>query len=76
MIIYRLITCVRKGEQPPWVIPDELWARIEPLLPVLPLLATPHPLIVPIGLLMAVGPARPHSRDLSTSISQPGANGS
>ncbi|TCO59773.1 putative transposase of IS4/5 family DUF4096 [Actinocrispum wychmicini] len=27
---------VRKGEQPPWVVPDELWARIEPLLPVVP----------------------------------------
>jgi transposase len=24
---------VRKGQQPPWVVPDELWARIEPLLP-------------------------------------------
>jgi transposase len=24
---------VRKGEQPPWIVPDELWARIEPLLP-------------------------------------------
>jgi transposase len=27
---------VRKGEQPPWIIPDELWARIEQLLPVVP----------------------------------------
>jgi transposase len=27
---------VRKGEHPPWIIPDELWARIEPLLPVVP----------------------------------------
>jgi transposase len=27
---------VRKGQQPPWVVPDELWARIEPLLPVVP----------------------------------------
>jgi transposase len=42
VIIYRLITCVRKGEQPPWIIPDELWARIEPLLPVLPR-RTDHP---------------------------------
>jgi transposase len=24
---------VRKGQQPPWIVPDELWARIEPLLP-------------------------------------------
>ncbi len=24
---------VSKGQQPPWVVPDELWARIEPLLP-------------------------------------------
>jgi transposase len=24
---------VRKGEQPPWIVPDELWERIEPLLP-------------------------------------------
>src|SRR5919202_945507 len=24
---------VRKGEQPPWVVPDGLWERIEPLLP-------------------------------------------
>ncbi len=28
------------------------------------------------GLFIAVGPAQPHSRDLSTSTSQPGANGS
>jgi transposase len=27
---------VRKGEQPPWIVPDELRARIEPLLPVVP----------------------------------------
>jgi transposase len=27
---------VRKGEQPPWIVPDGLWARIEPLLPVVP----------------------------------------
>jgi transposase len=24
---------VRKDEQPPWIVPDELWERIEPLLP-------------------------------------------
>ena len=22
-----------KGQQPPWIVPDDLWARIEPLLP-------------------------------------------
>ncbi|MFE4779778.1 IS5 family transposase [Streptomyces sp. NPDC056716] len=27
---------MRKGQQPPWIVPDELWARIEPLLPVVP----------------------------------------
>jgi transposase len=27
---------VRKGQQPPWIVSDELWARIEPLLPVVP----------------------------------------
>ena len=27
---------VRKGQQPPWFVSDELWARIEPLLPVVP----------------------------------------
>jgi len=25
---------VRKGQQPPWIVSDELWARIEPLLAV------------------------------------------
>ena len=25
---------MRKGEQRPWIVSDELWARIEPLLPV------------------------------------------
>src|SRR5689334_25416270 len=25
---------VRKGEQPPWIVSDELWNRIVPLLPV------------------------------------------
>ncbi|WP_412099092.1 transposase [Micromonospora ureilytica] len=24
---------VRRGEQPPWIVSDELWAEIEPLLP-------------------------------------------
>lgn len=24
---------MRKGEQPPWIVPDELWERVEPLLP-------------------------------------------
>ena len=27
---------VRKGQQPPWMVPDGLWERIEPLLPVVP----------------------------------------
>jgi transposase len=27
---------VRKGQQPPWIVSDELWTRIEPLLPVVP----------------------------------------
>ena len=36
MIIGWLSTPVRKGEQPPWIVSDELWARIEPLLPVVP----------------------------------------
>ncbi|MGW0633697.1 IS5/IS1182 family transposase, partial [Streptomyces sp. NPDC002758] len=27
---------MRRGEQLPWTVPDELWARIEPLLPVVP----------------------------------------
>jgi transposase len=27
---------VRKGQQPPWFVPDELWARVEPLLPAVP----------------------------------------
>jgi transposase len=25
---------VRKGQQPPWIVSDQLWARIQPLLPV------------------------------------------
>src|SRR4029453_14294146 len=32
---------MRRGEQPPWIVPDELWARIEPLLPVVPRRAHP-----------------------------------
>jgi transposase len=27
---------VRKGQQLPWIVSDELWARIQPLLPVVP----------------------------------------
>ncbi|MFD7282277.1 IS5 family transposase [Streptomyces sp. NPDC059862] len=27
---------MRRGEQLPWIVSDELWARIEPLLPVVP----------------------------------------
>jgi transposase len=27
---------VRKGQQPPWIVPDGLWERIKPLLPVVP----------------------------------------
>jgi transposase len=27
---------VRRGESPPWVVSDDLWERIEPLLPVVP----------------------------------------
>jgi len=27
---------MRKGQQPPWVVPDELWELIELLLPVVP----------------------------------------
>jgi transposase len=25
---------MRKGEQPPWIVPDGLWERLQPLLPV------------------------------------------
>jgi transposase len=28
------VSRVRKGQQPPWIVPDGLWERIEPLLPV------------------------------------------
>ena len=27
---------MRKGQKPPWIVPDELWARIRPLLPAVP----------------------------------------
>jgi transposase len=27
---------MRKGQQPPWIVSDGLWARIEPLLPAVP----------------------------------------
>ncbi|MEU9154921.1 IS5 family transposase [Streptomyces sp. NPDC048417] len=33
---------MRRGEQPSWIVPDGLWARIEPLLPVVPR-RTDHP---------------------------------
>ncbi|GGJ36732.1 hypothetical protein GCM10010121_054930 [Streptomyces brasiliensis] len=33
---------MRRGEQLPWIVSDELWARIEPLLPVVPRRAV-HP---------------------------------
>jgi hypothetical protein len=36
VIVGWLGTPVRKGEQPPWIVPDGLWERIEPLLPVVP----------------------------------------
>ena len=32
-MVWWLSGLVRKGQQPPWVVPDELWERIEPLLP-------------------------------------------
>jgi len=31
-----LSLAVRKGQRPPWIVSDELWARIEPLLPTVP----------------------------------------
>src|SRR5690349_14770163 len=31
-MVWWLSGLVRKGQQPPWVVPDELWERIEPLL--------------------------------------------
>ena len=36
MLAWWLSMLVRKGQQLPWIVPDELWARIEPLLPVVP----------------------------------------
>src|SRR5262250_629785 len=35
-MVWWLSLAMRKGQQPPWIVPDELWARIEPLLPVVP----------------------------------------
>jgi transposase len=35
-MVWWLSRAVRKGQQPPWIVPDELWARTEPLLPVVP----------------------------------------
>jgi hypothetical protein len=32
----QLRLAVRKGQRPPWIVSDEPWARIEPLLPVAP----------------------------------------
>ena len=34
---------VRKGQQQPWIVSDELWARIEPLLPAVPSGGADHP---------------------------------
>jgi hypothetical protein len=36
MIIGWLTVDVGRGQQPPWIVPDGLWERIEPLLPVVP----------------------------------------
>lgn len=33
---------MRRGESPPWIVSDDLWERIEPLLPVVPR-RTRHP---------------------------------
>ncbi|MGA6159120.1 transposase [Stenotrophomonas sp. NPDC087984] len=33
---------MRRGERPPWIVSDDSWARIEPLLPVVPR-RTDHP---------------------------------
>ena len=35
-MVWWLSRSVRKGQQPPWIVPDGLWERIEPLLPVVP----------------------------------------
>jgi transposase len=42
LIIEVVDQAVRKRQQPPWIVPDDLWARIEPLLPVVPR-RTDHP---------------------------------
>lgn len=34
MITHVVDQVVRKGQQPPWIVSDQLWTRIEPLLPV------------------------------------------
>jgi len=36
VVVCWLGLAVRKGQQPPWMVPDGLWERIEPLLPVVP----------------------------------------
>jgi hypothetical protein len=36
VMVWWLSRPVRKGQQPPWFVPDELWERIEPLLPAVP----------------------------------------
>jgi transposase len=36
MVIVVLNGLVRKGQQLPWVVPDDLWNRIAPLLPAVP----------------------------------------
>ena len=36
MFMWWLGPAVRKGQQPPWIVPDGLWERIGPLLPVDP----------------------------------------
>jgi transposase len=35
-MVWWLSRSVKKGQQPPWIVPDGLWERIEPLLPVVP----------------------------------------
>jgi len=32
-MVWWLSRPVRKGQQPPWIVPDALWERIQPLLP-------------------------------------------
>jgi transposase len=34
LITWLVDQAMRKGQRPPWIVPDELWARIQPLLPV------------------------------------------